>query len=103
MEITYSMNIELNFVYNSNIRLNKFDVALESFLNVIKVKEDHAIAHYYAGVCHERLYNFNAASFEYEKALHFLNQDSFWEKYVSQFNIPIRTKKYFNVTEIIPI
>lgn len=103
MEITYAMNIELNFVYNSNIRLNKFDVALESFLNVIKVKEDHAIAHYYAGVCHERLYNFNAASFEYEKALHFLNQDSFWEKYVSQFNIPIRRKKYFNVTETIPI
>ena len=103
MEITYAMNIELNFVYNSNIRLNKFDVALESFLNVIKVKEDHAIAHYYAGVCHERLYNFNAASFEYDKALHFLNQDSFWEKYVSQFNIPIRTKKYFEVSETISI
>ena len=36
--MTYYMNIELNFVYNSNMRLGNYDVALASFENVINVK-----------------------------------------------------------------
>jgi len=92
MDVTYAMNIELNFVYNSNMRLGNFDVALESFLNVIKVKEDHAIAHYYAAVCQEKLGDHNAAEIGFGRALRLLNEDSFWENYVTRFNIPIRDR-----------
>lgn len=91
-EITYSMNIELNFVHNSNMRLGRFDVALESFLNVLKVKEDHALAHYYAAICHEELGDTKAANLGIARANYFLELNTFWEKYVDRFNIPIRKK-----------
>jgi len=91
-EITYSINIELNFVHNSNIRLGKFDVALESFLNVLKVKEDHSIAHFYTAICYERLGDTTAANEAYGRAIHYLDLDSFWETYVDRFSIPIRKR-----------
>jgi anaerobic magnesium-protoporphyrin IX monomethyl ester cyclase len=94
-EITYSMNIELNFINNSNIRLGKFEVALESFLNVLKVKEDHSIAHFYTAICYEGLGDTKAANAAYGRAMHYLDHDSFWETYVDRFSIPIRTKASF--------
>jgi hypothetical protein len=63
------------------------------------VKEDHAVAHFYAAICHESLGDLDAANFEYAQALHFLNEDSFWEQYVRRFNIPIREKAGFGVFE----
>jgi tetratricopeptide (TPR) repeat protein len=96
-EITYSMNIELNFVHNSNMRLGRFDVALESFLNVLKVKEDHALAHYYAAICHEELGDTKAANLGIARANYFLNLNTFWEKYVDRFNIPIRKRSLFSL------
>jgi len=96
MEYTYLMNIELNFVYNTNIRLEKYDIALESFLNVIKVKEDHAIAHYYLGVCYDKLNRKEDSEREYDLAYFYASSDFFWHKYIEKFNIPIFNKKRNN-------
>lgn len=89
LEYTYSMNIELNFVHNSNLRLKKFDVALQSFLNVLKVKEDHAIAHFYVGVCHDGLGEPQAAAAAFRKAYRIAKSDPFWARYIAAFNIPV--------------
>jgi radical SAM superfamily enzyme YgiQ (UPF0313 family) len=100
-EITYSMNIELNFVHNSNMRLGRFDVALESFLNVLKVKEDHALAYYYAAICHKELGDTEAANLGFARANYLLDINAFWEKYVDRFNIPIRKKSLSSLVGLI--
>lgn len=85
----YLMNIELNFVHNANLRLGNYEVALESFLNVINVKPDHAIAHYYAGVCYNHLKQSNNSRKHIELAYAFSQATEFWDEYIQMFNIPI--------------
>ncbi len=47
----YALNLELNFVGNSDLRLGHYETALKGFENVIKVKSDHAFAFYYGAQC----------------------------------------------------
>lgn len=88
-EIAYILNLELNFVYNSDFRLGDYETALKGIENAIRAKNDHAIAYYYASRCYEKLGN-------PEKALQYMNtarryaaENPFWRKYTEMFNIPI--------------
>jgi anaerobic magnesium-protoporphyrin IX monomethyl ester cyclase len=90
--MTYKMNIELNFVHNSNLRLGNYQLALESFKNVLKVKYDHAIAHYYAAVCYDKLDQVDKAADHYIKAEKYNDASKFWKEYVDEFQIPISSK-----------
>lgn len=89
--MTYLMNIELNFVHNANLRLGNYEVALESFLNVINVKPDHAIAHYYAGLCYEHLQQYSQASTHFTHAHAYSVQIDFWNEFIAMFEIPIQS------------
>jgi radical SAM superfamily enzyme YgiQ (UPF0313 family) len=89
-DLTYLMNIELNFVYNTNVRLENYSIALESFLNVINVKPDHAIAHYYAGFCFKKLHKTEESDFHLGLAHKYSIESDFWNEYINMFNIPIR-------------
>lgn len=82
------MNIELNFVHNSNMRLGHYEIALESFINVINVKPDHALAHFYAAQCYKKLNN--EAMFEHHNALANKYRDDFWDKFIEEFDIPFQ-------------
>ena len=92
-EMTYKMNIELNFVFNSNYRLGNYGMALESFLNVINIKNDHAIAYYFAAKCFQKLNNHKKANNYFEKSHQLATKDLFWDKYIKEFNIPIYQKQ----------
>ena len=85
-KMTYLMNIELNFVHNSNMRLGNYEIALESFKNVINVKPDHAIAHFYAAECYSQLKN--VGMYEHHRDLAVKYRDEFWEKFIQEFSIP---------------
>ena len=88
--MTYYMNIELNFVFNSNMRLGNYEVALASFENVINVKANHAIAHYYAAVCLKKLGNTIEASTHFQMAENIVNRTNFWDIFIRDFEIPIK-------------
>jgi len=86
-EQAYLLNLEINFVYNSDIRLKNYQGAIKSFENVLKVKSDHAFAFYYLAKCHKVL---NA----YDKYLDYKNKYSeqlvksgSWKKYAEYFNL----------------
>jgi radical SAM superfamily enzyme YgiQ (UPF0313 family) len=96
--MTYLMNIELNFVHNANLRLGNYRLALESFENVIRVKPDHAIAHYYAGYCHQELGRPGRAKEHYRIAESLCEQSAFWDDFVVQFSIPLRRRSHVGVT-----
>ncbi len=88
-EMAYVMNLELNFVENSDFRLGNYKMALKGFKNAIRAKSDHALGHYYAAQCYEKLGNskkalqhMNIAKIEAEKP--------FWQKYFNMFNIKLQ-------------
>ncbi len=87
-ETAYRMNLELNFVYNSDLRLLDYKTALKGFENAIKAKNDHALAYYYASKCYAALGEKDKAKKYLELAKKF-SKLPFWQKYVKLFKIPI--------------
>lgn len=88
-ETSYLMNIELNFVNNANMRLERYDAALESFANVLRAKHDHPIAHHYIGQCHAKSGNDEMALHSFRRARQYAEGNDFWLKIIEQFEIPV--------------
>ncbi len=88
-EMEYSLNLELNFVENSDFSLGNYRMALKGFENAIRAKNDHAIAYYYASKCYEKLGNVEKAHQYINTAKMIVAEKPFWHKYVNKFNIPI--------------
>jgi radical SAM superfamily enzyme YgiQ (UPF0313 family) len=53
--IQYEMNLELNFVHNCDMRLGEYRTALRGLANVIRIRPEHAFAHYFAAICYSAL------------------------------------------------
>ena len=87
-EMAYLLNLELNFVENSDFRLGDYKMALKGFENAIRAKNDHAIAYYYAAKCYEKLGNLQKTSL-YMNTAKIETEKPFWRKYVDMFNISI--------------
>ena len=51
-EKAYYLNLELNFVENSDFRLGNYEIALKGFENAIRARNDHAFAYYFAAKCY---------------------------------------------------
>ncbi|MBI5579766.1 MAG: radical SAM protein [Deltaproteobacteria bacterium] len=88
-ETSYLMNIELNFVHNANIKLGRYDTALESFNNVLKAKHDHPVALYCSGVCYQKLGNHDMSLKSFRLAENYARNNDFWIKIIRLFDIPI--------------
>jgi len=87
-EMAYILNIELNFVENSDFRLGNYEMALKGFENAIRAKNDHAIAYYYAAKCYEKLDNLEKSQ-QYMDTAKIAAENPFYRKYANMFNIPI--------------
>ena len=88
-DTTYDINIELNFVFNTDLMLGNYEVALMGFENVLHAKPNHPIALYYTSVCHERLGDAKTAAYYLDQAKKAYPMDPIWRKYVSIYSIPI--------------
>jgi hypothetical protein len=86
-DFQYMLNLELNFVFNQDIKHKRYDLALLGFKNVIKLRFDHAFAHYYSYLCYKSLKDeLNA-----EDSLNSYNkyaQTDFWKKYIKLYDLP---------------
>ena len=89
------MNLELNFVYNSDIKLGHYKLALKGLKNVVRVRSDHAFAHYYMSMCYFYIKDFINAKKHLSSYVDLVN-DVFWRKYINLYNLPILTKKTLN-------
>ena len=90
LNYTYMLNIELNFIFNSNIRLGKYNLAIKSFENVLAVKSDHAIALHYIAYCYEMMGDVDRSYFYYDKSRVAYMADSFWKKFFDEFDIKMK-------------
>lgn len=87
-EKAYELNLELNFVENNDFRNGNYERALQGFENVIKVKDDHAFAYYYAAECYKKLESWKY--FAYTLILKdILSKSEFWRNYFKKFGLTI--------------
>jgi len=93
----YRMNLELNFVYNTDIAEGEFKLALKAFDNVIRIRNDHAFAHYFAAFCHRELGEIQKMDIHLSNYLIYSKSD-FWTRWTEEFNLP-KSKQEF---EMIP-
>lgn len=84
-EKVYALNLELNFVENSDFRLGNFEKALKGFENALRVKDDHAFACYFAAKCCTML-GLEARGRAYrEKYREIVARSAFWQDYARRF------------------
>ncbi|MFH1472020.1 MAG: radical SAM protein [Nanoarchaeota archaeon] len=86
-EKAYLLNLELNFVNNSDFRLGYYETALKGFENAIKTKSDHAFAYYFAAKCYKMM-NLEEKYKEYKaKYQEIIKESEFWRNHAKQFNL----------------
>ncbi|MDC6484831.1 radical SAM protein [Methylophilaceae bacterium] len=90
--IQYAMNLELNFVYNSDIKLGHYELALKGLKNVVRVRSDHAFGHYYMSMCYFYLKDFTNAKKHLSSYIDLVD-NVFWRKYINLYNLPILEKQ----------
>ena len=89
---------ELNFVYNNDIEYEEYELALRGFMNVLRVRKDHAFACYYAAVCNAKLGNKK----EFEKFFKLFERYKtapLWEKYCKKYGLTKTQLKSFGNNE----
>ena len=86
-EKAYSLNLELNFVGNSDFRLGNYEKALKGFENTMLVRSDHAFAYYFAAKCCKMM-NLDEKYLAYKaKYQGIIEESAFWRDYVNQFGL----------------
>jgi anaerobic magnesium-protoporphyrin IX monomethyl ester cyclase len=87
-KVAYLLNLELNFVYNSDFRLGHYEIALMGFLNALKARPDHYFAHYYAALCYEKLGQPGQAQIHVQAAEQ-AKTDLHWQKWIALIDAPM--------------
>lgn len=86
-EKAYALNLELNFVENSDIKLGNYHAALKGFENTIRIKGDHAFAHYFAAKCYKML-NLEQKYLEHKANYQqIIETSAFWKDYADRFEL----------------
>ncbi len=85
-EYQYRMNLELNFVMNNDMKYGEYKLALKAFDNVIRLRPDHAFAHYFAAKCNRELGEIEKEKYHIECYLTYSKTD-FWTKWITMFGL----------------
>jgi radical SAM superfamily enzyme YgiQ (UPF0313 family) len=86
-ETAYLLNLELNFVHNSDMKFGRYQIALKGFANALRAKPDHAFAFYYSSACYAKMGNTSAAKQSLDSAKAIVSKDSRWKKYFDHFEL----------------
>ena len=88
-EVSYALNLELNFVHNTDMQRGNFRRASESFDNVLHLKQDHAFALYFKSKCLIELGETEEADKLLLKAVSLFRHDDVWNFYFHNFGINV--------------
>ncbi|MBF0383074.1 MAG: B12-binding domain-containing radical SAM protein [Magnetococcales bacterium] len=86
-EMAYIMNLELNFVENSDCQIGEYKLALKGFESAIRAKSDHAFGFHFAANCYRNLGDHEKADSYQKKAQHIYKTSEYWRNYFEMFNI----------------
>lgn len=83
----YFMNLDLNFVNNQDMKLGRYDWAIRGFKNVLRLRHDHAFAHFFISKAHRALGEEAEAEFHESKYLE-LVKSQLWGRWAYIFGLP---------------
>ena len=85
--IAYRMNLELNFIHNSNLVHKRYHKALEYFTDIIRKFPTHAFAHYCISLCYAHLDQNKKEEYHMGLFYNIVEHDSFWANYAKEFHL----------------
>ena len=89
-EVRYTINLDVNFVHNPYMRMNKYHLASQRFRAILDNYPNHAFAHYYYYQCLLQLKSDDEAMIQSRNAYNrIMQQDEKWQKYANYFKLPI--------------
>ena len=80
------MNLDLNFVCNSDLAYGNWEWAIKGFKNVLRLKHDHAFAHFYIARAYEGQGNSELAVQHREQYFELAKTD-FWGRWCYIFDM----------------
>jgi tetratricopeptide (TPR) repeat protein len=88
-EVAYLINLNLNFVNNSDYLVGNYETALRGFKNALVAKPDHAFAYYYASLCYKKLEQKDKYLIYYNKAKE-LFETPVWKGYKNALELKLK-------------
>jgi radical SAM superfamily enzyme YgiQ (UPF0313 family) len=86
-DITYDINLDVNFIHNTDFKLGEYELALTGFETAIRAKDDHAFAYHYASICYEQLGNHEKAERYMKIAVETYETNPVWRRAFDKFNL----------------
>lgn len=96
-DMQYIFNLELNFLYNSDIRLGNLDMAERGFRNVLNLRPDHLMANLCLSYIHAKRGNEDMAA-EHLARCHMYQTAGGWEKFLGIMELTMPS----TVADVIP-
>jgi len=87
---TYLMNLELNFLYNSNLRLGNYQVAVDAFKTVMNVKSDHLYAILGLATANALCGHEKVAEVYFRQACDISERDTFWKPFCNELQVNLK-------------
>jgi len=84
----YVFNLELNFLYNSDLRLNNLSLAETGFRNVLTLRPDHLMANLCLAYVHAKRGDFDLAAECLNKSIEHQGSGT-WEKYLKLMEVTV--------------
>lgn len=87
-DMQYVFNLELNFLYNSDLRLGKYTMAETGFRNVLSLRPDHLMANLCLAYIHSKNKKIEAANNHLAKCHEYYTTGG-WDKYLKIMGITL--------------
>ena len=84
----YETQLEINFVNNHNMKIGRYDIALDYFNNVVDRYPNHALALFYSGKCYEAIGNKVMHKIRSKQFDQIINSDKYWSEMRQKFRLP---------------
>jgi anaerobic magnesium-protoporphyrin IX monomethyl ester cyclase len=84
-DIKYTMNLDINFVHNSYMRIGEYGLAAGRFESILRSYPNHAFAHYYLAKCREKLGEDGTE--HYQQFCQLVSTSELWTKYATHFGL----------------
>jgi radical SAM superfamily enzyme YgiQ (UPF0313 family) len=98
----YEAQLRVNFINNYNMKIGRFDVAIDYMKNVVQKYPDHAFGHLYIARCYDGIGEAELAAHHAGRALDILERDAWWRDLALRYNVDIPSLLAFHLRGIAP-
>lgn len=90
--LRYSINLEVNFIDNYDLKNNNPGIALIGLKDVINRVPNHAFAHYFASLCYKHIGKGDLEKMHLERYFEIIKDSKEWAEYANHYNLPVNLK-----------